>query len=129
MNHSGDLLSATVDGEVTAGERRLVADHLAGCASCRQELASITTARAAVRGLPMVAVPSSAIRPARRTRVRPSFAWAASGVAAAALALGLAMAPGEQGTTLDLDTLRDQHTARVVVDPGISTVRGPVGDP
>jgi anti-sigma factor RsiW len=129
VNHAGDLLSALVDGEATADERRFVEEHLVGCASCREELASITTTREAVRALPMVAVPLLATRPARRPLLRPTFAWAASGAAAAALALGLAMAPGEQGTTLDLDTLRDQHTARLVVDPGISTVRGPAGDP
>jgi len=33
-------------------------------------------------------------------------------------------APGESESTFDLDALRDQHTARLVVDPGISTVRG-----
>lgn len=129
MNHAGDLLSAHVDSEATTDERRFVEEHLVGCPSCREELASITTAREAVRALPTVAVPSPATSPARRTLLRPAFAWAASGVAAAALAVGLAMAPGEPGTTLDLDTLRDQHTARVVVDPGISTVRGPAGDP
>ena len=129
MNHAGDLLSAFVDGEATADERLFVEEHLAGCAPCREELASITSAREAVRALPMAAAPSTAIRPARRPLLRPAFAWAASGVVAAALAVGLAVAPGGEGTTLDLDSLRDQHSARVVVDPGISTVRGPVGDP
>ncbi|HSM01228.1 MAG TPA: zf-HC2 domain-containing protein [Acidimicrobiia bacterium] len=127
MTHLGDLLSAHIDGEVTADERSRIDAHLGSCAMCTQELADITAARLAVRGLPMVE-PRVAIRPARRL-VRPSLAWAASGAAAAALALGLAIAPGDEGPTIDLDTLRDQHTARVVVDPGISTVRGGVGDP
>ena len=127
MTHLGDLLSAYLDGEVTPEERSRAEDHLAACASCSRDLADVTAGRDAVRALPMLEAPVAA-RPARRF-IRPSLAWAASGVAAAALAVGLAIAPGDEGPTIDLDTLRDQHTARLVVDPGISTVRGPVGDP
>lgn len=127
MTHLGELLSAHLDGAATAEERSRIEAHLASCGRCTQDLADITAAREAVRALPVLE-PPVAIRPNRRF-VRPSLAWAASGVAAAVLALGLAIAPGDEGPTIDLDTLRDQHTARVVVDPGISTVRGPVGDP
>jgi hypothetical protein len=56
-------------------------------------------------------------------------AWAVTGVAAAVIALGLAFVPDEPEAAFDFDTLRDQHTARLVVDPGISTLRGPAGDP
>jgi len=121
VTHPGDLLSAYVDGESPAAERRMIDGHLDECASCRSELAVLVEARAAVRTLPVLDMEAPR-RPGRRL-LRPSVAWAFSGVAAVALALGLAFAPGEPETTFDLDTLRDQHTARVVVDPGISTVR------
>jgi len=127
VNHLGDLLSAHLDGEATPEERRRAEEHLAECASCRSELAAVALARDAVRALPVVE-PSVVVRPARRL-FRPALAWAMSGAAAAALALGLALAPGDPGATIDLGTLRDQHTARVVIDPGISTVRAPVGEP
>ena len=127
MTHLGDLLSAHLDGEATSEERGVIDAHLAGCATCRDELVAISLARDAVRALPMLADPVAA-KPVRRL-FRPALAWAVSGVAAAALALGLVIAPGDEAATIDLGTLGDQHTARVVVDPGISTVRGPVGEP
>lgn len=128
MNHPGDLLSAYLDGEASPSDRRLVDEHLAGCASCGDGLRDLAVARDAVRSLPMLE-PSRALgrRAFERAR-RPSVAWALSGFAAAMLALGLVFIPEEPEATFDFDTLRDQHTARLVVDPGISTLRGPAGD-
>lgn len=127
MSHPGDLLSAYLDGEASPADRRLVAEHLEGCSSCRDGLRAIEEARDAVRSLPMLEAPRI-----RRTHARArrfSVAWALSGVAAAVIALGLAFVPDEPEAAFDFDTLRDQHTARLVVDPGISTLRGPAGDP
>lgn len=127
MTHLRDLLSAHLDGEATPEERRRVQSHLDECSTCRDELATVDAARDAVRALPMVEPPKAVGRV--RRMAGPALAWAVSGIAAAVLALGLVIAPGDEGATIDLDTLRDQHTARVVVDPGISTVRAPVGEP
>ena len=57
------------------------------------------------------------------------WAWAASAFAVTALALGLVIAPGQVDSAFDIGTLVDRHMARVVVDPGISTIRGPVNGP
>ena len=41
MNNCDDireLLSASIDGELTEGESRRLAEHLAGCEACRREL-------------------------------------------------------------------------------------------
>jgi hypothetical protein len=129
VNHPGDLLSAYLDGEASAADRRLVDDHLKVCASCLEGLRDLSVARDAVRSLPMLE-PAGALGRRGFVRVRrPSVAWALSGFAAAVLALGLVFMPEESEATFDFDTLRDQHTARLVVDPGISTLRGPSGDP
>ncbi|MEX0826716.1 MAG: zf-HC2 domain-containing protein [Acidimicrobiia bacterium] len=127
MSHPGDLLSAYLDGEASPADRRLVLEHLEGCSRCRDGLRTLEEARDAVRSLPMLEPPRIGRRPARAWR--PSVAWALSGVAAAVIALGLAFVPDEPEAAFDFDTLRDQHTARLVVDPGISTLRGPAGDP
>ena len=36
--HPGDLLSAYLDGELTARELESVSAHLEGCAECRRQL-------------------------------------------------------------------------------------------
>jgi hypothetical protein len=45
------------------------------------------------------------------------------------LVVGLAVGPGEPGPSVDLDTLAERHTARVVFEPGISTLRAVVEEP
>ncbi len=54
---SDELLSAYLDNEITAQERRQVTAHLATCASCRENLQSLRAAVALVRALPRVPVP------------------------------------------------------------------------
>lgn len=122
MTHLGDLISAWLDGELRGNERGDAAEHLAACTECRQELAIVAAARMAVRGLPLlqpaggvVAVPGH--RPIRRV------AWV-SAAAASVLAAGLWIGPGQPGAAFEMDMLDQQHTARVVGDPGISTFRG-----
>lgn len=124
MTHPNDLLSAYLDGELDSADHKEVASHLQGCASCSADLAGVSRVRGWIRGLP-VEEPPIPLLPALRS---PRWAWAAASVAAAALAVGLVVTPA-QPVDLDLDTLAEQHTARVVVSPGISSIRGPVGGP
>ena len=128
MTHPTDALSALLDGALPAAEAMEVERHLAGCAECRDERDALSAVRSAVRSLPTLEPPARALaatEPVRSSR-RGLAAWAASGVAAAALGIGLIWGPGEPKVTMDLDALAERHTARVVVDPGISTLRGPL---
>ena len=131
MNHPGDLLSALLDGEVTATERSDLDRHLAACRDCREELDGLAAARTAVRALPALEPPPGLLpefeAKVHRFPSRP-IAWAAAAAAAGLLAVGL-MTGGDQGPVFDLDNLSERHTARVVVDPGISTLRASVGGP
>jgi anti-sigma factor RsiW len=54
----GELLSAYLDGELTAADHRRVDAHLAEHAACRDELAGVAGVREAVRGLPWVDGPA-----------------------------------------------------------------------
>ena len=63
------LLSAYLDGELDRAHRRMVEDHLAGCAGCRRELAELRAADTALAALaPPPAAPE--LRQALRGRLR-----------------------------------------------------------
>lgn len=126
MNHLGDLLSAHLDGELTEAEVLSVTGHLSECATCRGELDELREVRGAVRSLPVLEAPVPLLPRARRPR--PWTAAVAASAAAVALAVGLVVTP-ETAQSLDLDSMAGRHQARVVVDPGVATVRGPVAGP
>jgi len=95
--HPEALLAAySVDG-LTPAERRMVDDHLAGCAACRAQLRSLQTTALLLRNLPEPVLPRSFLLPTatapRRAAPRPllpiSFLSAA---AVLFLALGLSLA-------------------------------------
>jgi anti-sigma factor RsiW len=123
VTHLGDLLSALLDGELDAAGRRRAGAHLAECEPCRIELSRVDSARMALRGLPVLEAPTGVIPRGRRPRLL-SPAWGTAVAAAAALVVGLAVGPGTPDATVPIDTLGDQHNARVVGDPGIATFRG-----
>jgi hypothetical protein len=56
-NHLDDLISAYVDGQLSAAERAVVDTHLASCPGCRAELAATEQAKAWVTQLPPVEPP------------------------------------------------------------------------
>ena len=58
MTHPLDQLAPYVDGSLTGPERLVVERHLASCAQCRSEVAIATEARAALRSMPDVEVPT-----------------------------------------------------------------------
>ncbi len=126
MNHLGEALSAFLDGELVPAERAVAAVHLAECSLCQGELAGVEAVRAVVRGLPVLEVPAGLL-PASRRRHRRwmlSPGWVTACAAALAITVGLVVGPGESGPAFQVDTLNDQHIARVVGDPGVATFRG-----
>jgi len=93
-NQVAELLSAYIDGEVVADERARVEAHLAACAACAHDLATLRQTVALLGQLPQVAAPRpftlresdvSAVRPARTAWWR--LPWAQGVVAAAAVLL------------------------------------------
>lgn len=123
-----DLFSAYLDAELAPEEREQVAAHLESCGDCSREMELLGSLRRALRSMPVLEPPVPLLAGVRG-RHRRQWGWAAATAAAVALATALAVAPGQQPSVLDIDTLADQHTARLVVNPGISTIRGPVGGP
>lgn len=125
MTHLGESLSALLDGELGGVERGDAQRHLAACEACRLELALVESAREKVRALPALEPPPRLLSARLRRWGRvPSAAWITAGIVTVALAFGLVLGPGESGESFEMDMLNEQHTARVVGDPGIATFRG-----
>lgn len=104
MTHPGDLLSAFLDGETSDEEAAEVLRHVETCGACRVELEDLATARAAVRGLPVLELPDGlAPRTARVTPIRSRRLAAIAAVAAAAV-VTVAIGLGSLGTdTVSID--------------------------
>lgn len=86
-----ELVSALLDDEASASERRLVHDHLDACAGCRVHADRVAALNRQVRLRPAEAVPDVTVRVLDRARpprlgrggwIRPALAWVAVVLAA-----------------------------------------------
>jgi anti-sigma factor RsiW len=128
--HPEELLSAYLDGEVTAAERAYVEEHLTTCARCRAEFDHERDVRAAVRSLPPVDPPFGFFErilrdgpadPAQPKKRRFKF-WMANLVATAAawiLVLGVANLNSHGGSVNP--SANDYVAAHASVLPGFGT--------
>jgi len=111
--HPGDLLSALLDGELSAAEESAVRAHLETCAECRRELDYIGGARTLLRGLPAVEPPFGFLE--RLLSHRSRWARAAVGVLAAGAAASIAVvalaAPREPTVKPPVANYVDAHVA------------------
>ncbi len=123
-----NLLSAWLDGEVTAQQAAACERHLAVCASCRARLDELRQARTLLRDLPQVAVPSDLadrikLAAAEELAQHQSGllwpAWAAPLAVAAALLIALTVVQMVRPSRLE-------HTGQVAVVPPVATVDQPV---
>jgi anti-sigma factor RsiW len=131
--HLGDELSALLDGELVADERRAAEAHLAACATCREELVATASTRAIVRGLPAVDAPfgfyervirrSGPVVPGVRRR---GLAAVAAG-AAAAVALLVLATPSAEPVDPAVDVLVARHAATASAGGDPVTELVPVG--
>lgn len=133
--HLDELLSAYLDGEVSAEERSCVVRHLETCPACRDDLAALHAARSMVRSLPTLEPPAGLIPtdgqvavvvPLRRRR-RTWAAAVAAAVTALTIGIATAMAPAPP-TPISISDLSNQHGARSSLDPGVTPVKLPPVD-
>lgn len=82
--HLGELLSAHLDGELTAEETAAVEAHLAECDACRAELDATREVRTIVRAAPAIDPPFEFYERVVSSRRRPRWTAAASVAAVAA---------------------------------------------
>lgn len=98
-SHLGEVVSAYLDGELPALERRRAESHLAGCDVCRDELTDMMFVRARLRAIPMLELPYELTSPSpvptpifRRARL---LVGAAAAAVTMVLALAAMASPGD----------------------------------
>lgn len=121
--HLSEELSAYLDGELTTQEMPTVVAHLNGCSDCRAELGDLDRSRTAVRALPGLETPVFLeVKRAERDKKRRRLVWpaavAASGVAAAAIAITVGLGGGTEPTAIDVADLQTRHAAVASVPAG-----------
>lgn len=124
MTHLDELLSVYLDGETTPAESRRVASHLSECLRCRRRLEGLHEARAAVRSLPLLEMPSGMLpttgadRPQQR---RPLWLGAAAAAAAVLIAVATLTTPPPE--PIDLSDLSRQIGARAALESGAGSIK------
>jgi anti-sigma factor RsiW len=107
--HLQELLSAHLDGELTADETAAVHAHLADCDLCRAELERTRAVRSALRSAPAVDPPFGFYERLVRAPRRPRWMTAGSAAAVAAVwivVLGFAVTPERTQAAPPVDAAR-----------------------
>ena len=97
MDHfsARDLLSSYLDGEVPAGTRAQVADHLEQCPECRDELADLRHLKALLQAVPAVEPPRSFVLSPTVATTRPGWLRPVRYATAVAAVLLIALLAGD----------------------------------
>jgi anti-sigma factor RsiW len=131
-----EVLSAYLDGELSAQGQREVAAHLAVHAACRDELHGVAQVRDAVRALPWLDGPAEfwsglavaaavgadpPVRSPVRTASRNRWGWGAAAAACLMAAAGLAGTRVDQASTSSTTPTRPLATVKVSAEPVVVT--------
>ncbi|MBD2163123.1 zf-HC2 domain-containing protein [Calothrix membranacea FACHB-236] len=120
-----ELLSAYLDGEVTAAERRQVEEWLATDAAVKCLYARLLTLRQGLRAIPVPSceqpIEKTVEQVMRRIRRRSQIAWAFGGAAVAAVVIGslAGIIPGGDTKTLQLAQQRIEPRQEAIPEPAV----------
>lgn len=126
MTHPFELISAYLDGELTAKEQIQLLKHLGTCGKCSAELNEMQHVRAAVRSLPIIELPPGLIPeadpvvvPLRQNR----GVWVGAAAAIAAVVIAVAAIVTPPPITVSVDDLSSRFGARVSLDPAFGPAK------
>lgn len=126
MSHPSELISAYLDGELTARERSQLLRHLASCGRCASEMEETQRVRSAVRSLSILDLPpdlaileEGEVVPLRRRR----GLWAGTAAAVVALFIALSALLAPPPPSVSVEDLSSMFGARVSLDPGFGPAK------
>lgn len=126
MRHSGEQISAYLDGELNGPELKGFLQHLGGCGPCSEELLEIQEVRAAVRSLPVIEMPAGLIPSAGADVVplhRSRGFWVSTAAAVAIVIIAIAALITPAPLTISVDDLNSRFGARVSLDPAFGPAK------
>lgn len=132
MRHPSSLISAFLDGELSATESSQLHSHLSSCGKCSAELQDVQRVRSAIRSLPVLDLPPDLMfigdpNVVALRRHRYVLAGAAA-VIAVVMAIATIFSPTQP--TVTMDDLTSRLAARVSVDPAFGPAKlMPILDP
>lgn len=126
MTHASELISAYLDGELTAEERKRLHGHLSDCSRCVVEMEEMQAVRTAVRSLPILEVPEGIVPEAESEviplhRNRGVLVGAAAAVVALVIAVAALVTPPPE--TVSVNDLNSRFGARVSLDPAFGPAK------
>ncbi len=133
MTHPSESISAYLDGELTAGERGELGQHISTCGRCAADLEDLQRVRAAVRALPVLEMPDDVYGQLREDdRVVPLHrnrgVWVGAAAAVVALVIAVAALVTPPASSVTIDQLSSRFGARVSLDPAFGPAKVIVPD-
>ncbi len=126
MSHPSELISAYLDGELTAPETRRLLAHLSSCGRCIAEMEDTQRIRAAVRSLPVLDLPSGLVPeidaevvPFRRNR----GVWVGAAAAVVVVLISVAALFAPAPPSVSAEDLTSRFGARVSLDPAFGPAK------
>lgn len=126
MSHPSGLISAYLDGELTAVETRQLLSHLASCGRCAAELEDTQRIRAAVRSLPVLDLPVGLV-PEADTEVVPLHrnrgVWVGAAAAVVVVVISVAALFAPSPPSVSVEDLSSRFGARLSLDPAFGPAK------
>jgi len=117
-----ELLSAYLDGQVSAAERAQIEQHLEWCAECAHSLATLRATVAAIRAMPHVRAPRSFTLPQTMAQKSHAAAWMYPLLRGAAVAAASLFAIIVAGDLLAHIVLQPFTAFRIAAPPAVESV-------
>ncbi len=120
------MISAYLDGELTAAEIGQLVSHLASCGHCAAEMEDTQRVRAAVRSLPVLDLPlglvpeaDAALIPLRRNR----GVWVGAAAAIVVVVISVAALFAPTPASVSVEDLSSRFGARLSLDPAFGPAK------
>lgn len=126
MTHPRELISAYLDGELTAAEVAELNEHLSWCGRCAVELEELQQVRAAVRSLPLLEPPVDLAMPEEVDVVplsRRRGLWVGTAAAVLVLVMALAALLAPPPPSMSVEDLSSRFGARASLDPAFGPAK------